>query len=158
MTPEGIPTADFDFSFTQDSFGVTRPAFGGFNAMYAAATRCIRTPDDLARLILEVADTGIGMPDSALETLFHPYTQVPKATAEQVNGTGLGLAICRHYCHMMGGEIAVVSESGKGSTFTVSLPVHVADVAAVPEPEMEITAGQAVLFKTEDKTKETLVG
>ena len=72
--------------------------------------------------IFRVADTGVGIPEGALATLFDPFTQVVYPQVRKRAGTGLGLAITRRLCWMMGGEIDVESISGKGSTFTVWIP------------------------------------
>jgi signal transduction histidine kinase len=71
-----------------------------------------------------VADTGIGIPRQHLEELFLPFRQVDAGLARSHEGTGLGLAICRRLAGLMGGEIAVDSEYGRGSRFTLTLPVQ----------------------------------
>jgi signal transduction histidine kinase len=79
-----------------------------------------------------VRDTGIGMTAEQIGRLFTAFEQAEVSTAGTYGGTGLGLALSREFCRMMGGDIAVVSEPGRGSTFTVRLPVTVASpVAAV---------------------------
>jgi signal transduction histidine kinase len=70
-----------------------------------------------------IADTGIGIPPEKLLDLFQPFVQVDPSTTRRYAGTGLGLAISQQFCHMMGGYIRVASEEGKGSTFTVRVPV-----------------------------------
>jgi CheY-like chemotaxis protein len=72
-----------------------------------------------------VADTGIGMTAEHLGKLFQPFSQVDPTATRRFGGTGLGLAITRHFCEAMGGEIAVESEPGVGSTFTIRLPLVV---------------------------------
>ncbi|MBD2603775.1 HAMP domain-containing protein [Scytonema hofmannii FACHB-248] len=71
-----------------------------------------------------VADTGIGMTESQQGQLFQPFTQGDTSTTKKYGGTGLGLAISRDFCLMMGGEIAVKSEPGIGTVFTVRLPLN----------------------------------
>jgi signal transduction histidine kinase len=72
---------------------------------------------------LAVADSGIGMTAEQLAKLFAEFTQAEASTAQRFGGTGLGLAISRKLARMMGGDVTVTSEPGKGSVFTVRLPV-----------------------------------
>jgi signal transduction histidine kinase len=69
-----------------------------------------------------VADTGIGMTAEQQAKLFEEFTQADASTAQRFGGTGLGLAITRKLARMMGGDVTVASEPGKGSVFTVRLP------------------------------------
>jgi signal transduction histidine kinase len=71
---------------------------------------------------LAVADTGIGMTPEQQAKLFEEFSQADAATAQRFGGTGLGLAITRKLARMMGGDVIVTSEPGKGSVFTVRLP------------------------------------
>ena len=71
---------------------------------------------------LAVADTGIGMTTEQQARLFAEFTQADASTAQRFGGTGLGLAISRKLARMMGGDVTVASEPGKGSVFTVRLP------------------------------------
>jgi signal transduction histidine kinase/CheY-like chemotaxis protein len=71
---------------------------------------------------IAVTDTGIGMTPEQQVKLFEEFTQADSTTARQYGGTGLGLAITRKLARMMGGDVTVTSESGKGSVFTVRLP------------------------------------
>jgi signal transduction histidine kinase len=72
---------------------------------------------------LAVSDTGIGMTPEQRAKLFAEFVQADSLTARRFGGTGLGLAISRRLAHMMGGDVTVASEPGKGSVFTVRLPV-----------------------------------
>ncbi len=76
-------------------------------------------------LIFRVSDTGIGMTDEQLEQIFKPFTQADASTTRKYGGTGLGLTISQRLCQILGGEISVESQDGKGSTFTVRLPERV---------------------------------
>jgi PAS domain S-box-containing protein len=78
------------------------------------------------RLVLQVADSGIGIPADKLDELFDEFTQVDPSTTRQYGGTGLGLAISRRFCRLLGGDITVRSELGVGSEFTIKLPVCLA--------------------------------
>jgi adenylate cyclase len=71
---------------------------------------------------LAVSDTGIGMTAEQLARLFEEFSQAEATTAQKFGGTGLGLAITRKLARMMGGDVTVASEPGKGSVFTVRLP------------------------------------
>ena len=73
------------------------------------------------QLVLAVADTGRGIPADEVDTIFDEYRQVKGSDREQ-KGTGLGLAITKGFAELLVGSISVVSEVGKGSTFTVRLP------------------------------------
>jgi PAS domain S-box-containing protein len=74
---------------------------------------------------LQVSDTGIGIPPEQLGRLFQAFAQAEASTARQYGGAGLGLAITKKFCQLMGGNVNVESELGKGSTFTIRLPTEV---------------------------------
>jgi two-component system, sensor histidine kinase len=74
-------------------------------------------------LRITVADTGMGIPPEALAKLFGKFAQVDASTTRRFGGTGLGLAICQQLSRLMGGVIEVESEFGRGTTFTVVLPM-----------------------------------
>lgn len=89
---------------------------------------------------LAVTDSGIGIGPDVLERLFQPFEQADSSVARQYGGTGLGLTICRRLARLMDGDIAVESEVGKGSTFTLELPLRLPEQAT--EPSRETTAGK----------------
>lgn len=78
-----------------------------------------------------VSDTGIGIPSDKLQNLFDTFTQVDASTTRQYGGTGLGLAITQQLCALMGGQITMTSEVGKGSTFEFFIELDTSDA---PEP------------------------
>jgi len=73
-------------------------------------------------VVLEVSDNGIGTSKEQCQLVFDEFSQADSSTTRRYGGTGLGLTICRRLCALMGGEVTVESEFGKGSTFTVRLP------------------------------------
>jgi signal transduction histidine kinase len=81
---------------------------------------------DAAWLTFSVSDTGIGLTPEQLGRLFQDFAQADAATTRKYGGTGLGLALSRRLCRLMGGDVTVQSEPGRGSTFTVRLPANVA--------------------------------
>ncbi len=90
-----------------------------------------------AHIVFRVSDSGIGMTPEQMTRLFEPFSQAETSTSKKYGGTGLGLAITRRFCELMGGEISVASEPGKGSTFTVRLPedsAHPAEAVAEAAP------------------------
>jgi signal transduction histidine kinase/Tfp pilus assembly protein PilF/CheY-like chemotaxis protein len=89
------------------------------------------------RLVIEVVDTGIGIPADKHELIFESFRQVDAGTTRKFGGTGLGLAICRNLARAMHGDVTVRSEAGQGASFTLELPLmraaaaeEVADTAA----------------------------
>ena len=71
---------------------------------------------------LSVSDTGIGLTPEQQAKLFEEFSQADATTAQRFGGTGLGLALSRKLARMMGGDVTVTSEPGKGSVFTLRLP------------------------------------
>ncbi|MEY3900941.1 MAG: hypothetical protein RL189_247, partial [Pseudomonadota bacterium] len=89
-------------------------------------------PTDLELPILRiiVEDTGIGIPENSISSLFQPFEQVGNETTRAFGGTGLGLAICKELTELLGGHISVKSARGAGSRFTVVLPLKISSDAS----------------------------
>ena len=84
---------------------------------------CVSLDSSESRAVLQVRDTGEGIPAAELPRVFERFYRVDKARARQTGGTGLGLAIVRHVAEAHGGTVRVDSELARGSTFTVTLPI-----------------------------------
>ena len=109
-----------------------------------------------------VADTGIGMTPEQMNKLFEEFVQADQATARNYGGTGLGLAITRKLSRMMGGDVLVTSEIGKGSTFVARLPTAPAIPAATtnqPASALDepLPSGDCVLVIDDDPTARELI-
>lgn len=83
-------------------------------------------PSSNSQLLFRVSDTGIGMSPEQLGKLFQAFTQAEASTSKKYGGTGLGLALSKEFCQLMGGDLTVESQYGKGSKFTVILPTALA--------------------------------
>jgi signal transduction histidine kinase/DNA-binding response OmpR family regulator len=124
----------------------------------------IRQTEDASGPWLEIAvsDTGIGMTPEQVKNLFQEFAQGEASTARQFGGTGLGLAISRRLCRLMGGDIAVESEPGRGSTFTVRLPREAAhEMAGTDESDTTPVphgSENLVLVIDDDPTARELLG
>ncbi len=90
-------------------------------------TLTVRKPVEEKTVTFAIRDNGIGMTEEQLGRLFEAFSQASSETSRKYGGTGLGLALSREFCRMMGGDITVESVLGKGSTFTVTLPVCCVD-------------------------------
>jgi signal transduction histidine kinase len=88
---------------------------------------------DSARAVFDVTDTGIGMSDEQLGRIFESFSQADSSISREFGGTGLGLTLTRQYCEMIGGELSVKSAPGQGTTFTMKVPLRLAQ----PYPEGE---------------------
>ena len=91
-----------------------------------------------------VSDTGIGLTSEQQAKLFEEFSQADRTTAQHFGGTGLGLAITRKLARMMGGDVTVASEPGKGSVFTVRLPGGAEHINALEREVQNETSPQTI--------------
>jgi GAF domain-containing protein/CheY-like chemotaxis protein len=114
-------------------------------------------------LSFTVRDTGIGMTPAQLARLFEAFSQADAATTRKYGGTGLGLALSRRLCRMMGGDVTVESEAGRGSTFTVRLPALVtpasepgAEAATPVSPQAPASHGTVLVIDDEAAVRDLM--
>jgi signal transduction histidine kinase/CheY-like chemotaxis protein len=100
------------------------------------ATLRAYTEGDL--ICFDITDTGIGIKESALPRLFAAFEQIDRAKNKDIVGTGLGLSITKSFCELMHGTVSVTSEYGKGSLFSVKLPLAPCADADLPKPEEHV--------------------
>lgn len=116
----------------------------------------------MAKINFEILDTGIGIAENQLDSIFERFEQAGDRTARNYGGTGLGLTICKMLVELIGGEIMVKSEKGNGSCFLVSLPFLTQSLAMgeelppVPEPEDNSFYSLRVLLVEDNKINQFL--
>ncbi|MGB3067961.1 MAG: ATP-binding protein [Ottowia sp.] len=101
-------------------------------------------------LVFEVEDTGIGMTPEQQAGLFQPFSQADSSTTRKYGGTGLGLALCRHFSHMLGGDISMRSAEGEGTTFTMRLPADGSPALSMPGAGPAVPADAPLAFVIDD--------
>ncbi len=120
----------------------------------AVSFRIAELPSDaVGRAVFEfrIKDNGIGMSEEFKKTIFHAFTRERTSTVSGIQGTGLGMAITKNIVDMMGGEIAVQSEEGKGTEFVVSLHCKLSGTQAEPQPLPELQGRRALVAGAEER-------
>jgi len=113
-------------------------------------------PPGSAWLVVEVRDTGIGIPSDRLDIIFESFRQVDSGLSRNYPGLGLGLALARKLAALMGGGIAVQSTDGVGSTFTVRLPLRQPTAESAPVP-LRTGAGPVILVVEDNPVNLTVL-
>jgi CheY-like chemotaxis protein len=109
--------------------------------------RVLAQSNDTQTVAFSVADTGIGIDETKLATIFDSFTQEDASITRRYGGTGLGLSICKKLVEMQGGSIEATSYKGKGSTFTFVIPYPIGNTADLPNqlpPVDEVMQGQGL--------------
>jgi PAS domain S-box-containing protein len=133
--PEGLGTMHSDLTKVRQSLLNLLSNACKFTSRGTITLEAAREPVDARDgVILRVRDTGVGMTHEQVLNLFQPFTQADASTTRKYGGTGLGLTITRRFCQMMGGDISVESEPGRGTTFTIRLPAQAAEARKDPVP------------------------
>ncbi|MFL5275956.1 MAG: response regulator [Myxococcales bacterium] len=115
------------------------------------------TNDSEVHLRFAVSDTGIGIPPDRLRHIFEKFTQADASTTRRFGGTGLGLAITRQLTDLMGGRVEVQSKLGRGSTFTVTLPLRIDRRAPSAPPRTVDLIGLRVLVLDDNEVNRRVV-
>ena len=108
-------------------------------------SKCVQRDDHRIVVLLVVTDTGLGIPENKLDSLFSPFSQVDRSTSRQFGGTGLGLSISRQLVELMGGTIGVTSRLGVGSTFWVEIPFEYVESDLMNVRRRQLLDGRNVL-------------
>ncbi len=126
------------------------------SSMVAADTL---SPGQSTLLTVSVRDTGIGIPADRMNRLFKSFSQVDASTTRRYGGTGLGLVITKRLVELMGGEIKVESEMGRGTTFSFTLPGEVAPLPdrAARQKQLAAIKGRNVLVVDDNRTNRLIL-
>jgi len=118
---------------------------------------CESHDGEKAQIRLAVKDTGPGIPAEKIDGLFEKFSQVDASTTRKVGGTGLGLAISKQLVNLMGGEVGVTSQLGKGSTFWFTLPLQLdAQPHAEPAPAADLRGLRVLIVDDNDVNRRML--
>jgi len=108
------------------------------------------------RLVISVKDTGIGIASDKLDRIFESFTQADSSTTRKYGGSGLGLTIARNLAKLMDGELVVASEPGKGSVFTLSVPLEIVEEIPAPVRALPVSL-KKVLIVDDNATNRMLM-
>ena len=120
--------------------------------------RLIERDDGKLLMKCFIKDTGIGIPAEKLQELFNPFTQLDSSTTRKYGGTGLGLSIVKKLCMLMGGEVAAISEIGKGSCFEVSLMLLKGTELNATVPQIDMHSLNVLIVDDNKTNREVLRG
>ncbi len=115
-----------------------------------------RTLENQHFLEFQVKDTGIGIPSDRLDRLFKPFSQVDASTTREYGGTGLGLVISQRLCELMGGQMWVESEVGKGTTFSFTIQAEVVQPFVAPPPEPCLQGCRVLVVDDNEASRDNL--
>ena len=124
------------------------------------AARLDSESEDSVVIKFEIRDTGIGIPANRIDALFSPFTQVDGSTTRKYGGTGLGLAISKQLTELMGGNIGIISEEGKGSTFWFTAHFEKQTSEVLEDPEIlkkTAISGTKILVVDDNETNRLLM-
>jgi len=110
--------------------------YGG-DAKWMSIRAAIDGSSGVPEVIITVADRGIGIAPESLKHIFDPFYRSPQVAESEIHGTGLGLALAKSFVGALGGSITVRSELGKGSAFTIHLPLKGSQFGQNSEVEQE---------------------
>ncbi|HEX8377884.1 MAG TPA: response regulator, partial [Pedobacter sp.] len=118
---------------------------------------CLKRKGTQVELLFEVRDTGIGISEKKLNSLFQPFTQADSSTTRKYGGSGLGLAISKRLVELMKGEISARSELGKGSSFFFNVQTTEGTGEIKEHPESTVLSGKCILVVDDNATSRTVL-
>jgi len=156
FTENGEVAVRVKSTLCEDGFPATVAASSG-EAIQAALDGAT-APSPSIMLRIEVADTGVGIPQDQQAQLFQPFTQADSSTSRKYGGTGLGLAISRRLARLMNGDLTFESEPGRGSTFvfTACLELQAQQIKAAPSLPESLRGRPALIVEDTASSRELL--